>query len=113
MTTVVNTPGSSNGDNSASLLLGVLLILVIGVLFYIYGLPFLSRTAVAPTSVTNTNTTTTESSPAASPTSTSTTQPIIVPDDIDVTINPPADTDEPDSSPTNTSPASSPAPSAS
>ena len=47
MTTVVNTPAPSDSGNGIGLILGIALILFLGFLFFVYGLPMM-RSRVAP-----------------------------------------------------------------
>lgn len=48
MATIVNTPGStSDSGNSMGLIVAVLLIAFFGILFFVYGLPMLRRSAPA------------------------------------------------------------------
>lgn len=41
MTTIINTPGRGDGDGGWGFVFGILIILLIGVLFFIYGLPYI------------------------------------------------------------------------
>lgn len=51
MTTIVNTPApasSGGSDNSSGTVIALVLVLVIGVLFFVYGLPMLRRATATP-----------------------------------------------------------------
>ncbi len=49
MTTVVNTPPSNNqGGNGMGFLVGIVLLIVVGFLFFVYGLPMLRQSTQAP-----------------------------------------------------------------
>lgn len=43
MTTIVNTPAPTGDNGSAGLLIGVFVLIVLGLLFYYFGLPAISR----------------------------------------------------------------------
>lgn len=46
MTTVVNNPGTSDSGNSMGLVVGLLLVGIIAILFFVYGLPALRSSNV-------------------------------------------------------------------
>ena len=49
MATVVNTPGTTTSDNNGmGFLLGVVLLIVFAVLFFLYGLPYLTQSMQGP-----------------------------------------------------------------
>jgi hypothetical protein len=53
MTTIINTPGNGSNDSSPlSMLIGGIVLLILGVLFYIYILPFLLEARQAPATTT-------------------------------------------------------------
>ena len=45
MATVVNNPGNNNSGNGIVMILGLIVILVIAFLFFVYGLPMLRQSA--------------------------------------------------------------------
>ncbi len=50
MSTIINTPGSQTSDSGGmGMIIGVLLVLVVGVLFYLYALPALRNEEVKST----------------------------------------------------------------
>jgi hypothetical protein len=50
MATVVNTPGTTTSDSSGGMgfLLGVVLLIIFAVLFFLYGLPYLTQSMQGP-----------------------------------------------------------------
>lgn len=45
-TTIVNTPpGQSSGDSGMGFVVGIVILVVLGILFYFYGLPYLRQTS--------------------------------------------------------------------
>ncbi len=51
MTTIVNTPPANNSggsDNSVGTIVALLIVLVMGFLFFVYGLPMLRRATTPP-----------------------------------------------------------------
>jgi hypothetical protein len=50
MSTIINTPGSLTSDNGGiGMIVGILLVVIVGVLFYLYALPTLRNEEVKPT----------------------------------------------------------------
>lgn len=43
MATIVNNPAPNNSDSGMGFLLGIIILVVIGVVFYIYGLPYIQQ----------------------------------------------------------------------
>lgn len=54
MATIVNTPAGTSNDSSAGIIIGVIIALVLIVLFFVYGLPYL-RDGVRESSSPSTN----------------------------------------------------------
>jgi hypothetical protein len=48
MATVVNNPGTTSSSNGMGFLLGVILLIVFAVLFFLYGLPALTNSVRGP-----------------------------------------------------------------
>jgi hypothetical protein len=52
MTTVINTPASNNSDSFAGVVIGSLLVLALGALFFVYGLPMIrAKNTQAPSKI--------------------------------------------------------------
>lgn len=43
MATIVNNPAPNNSDNGMGFLLGIIVLVVVGVLFFFYGLPLIQQ----------------------------------------------------------------------
>ena len=49
MATIVNNPDTTQRDSGTGFLLGVILLIVFGVLFFMYGLPYITSAMSGPT----------------------------------------------------------------
>jgi hypothetical protein len=49
MATIVNNPGTTQRDSGSGFLIGVILLIVFAILFFIYGLPYLANSFSGPT----------------------------------------------------------------
>jgi hypothetical protein len=48
MATVINNPGATSDNNGMGFLLGVLLVIIFAVVFFVYGLPYIASTFSGP-----------------------------------------------------------------
>ncbi len=81
MTTVVNNPGTTSDSDSSMGIMAIVILLVVALLFFAYGLPAIRRSA-APAPNTNNGGTTNVNLPDTKPDAQ-----INIPDKVDVNIN--------------------------
>jgi hypothetical protein len=49
MATIVNNPDTGRSDSGSGFLLGVILLIIFAVLFFVYGLPYITNSMSGPT----------------------------------------------------------------